>query len=85
VGYVFDILRWVPYAAILAGGYVLSGGSIEGARLRPGFEFEVGLDYRFDRSFKVGVVGREHMLFTDLSTYPAFVQVLARAEYTWGW
>jgi hypothetical protein len=85
VGYVFDIIRWVPYVAVLAGGYVLSGGSVEGARVRPGVEIEVGLDYRFNRSFEVGAVGREHMLFTDLSTYPSFVQVLARAEYTWGW
>jgi hypothetical protein len=85
VAYVFDVLRWVPFVGLLAGGYVLSGGAIDGARVRPGFELQVGLDYRFDRSFKVGVVGKQHMLFTDLSTYPTFTQVLARAEYTWGW
>jgi hypothetical protein len=85
VGYVFDVLRWVPFVAVLAGGYVLSGGSIERARVLPGFEFEAGLDYRFNRSLKVGAVAREHMLFTDLSTYPTFIQVLARAECTWGW
>jgi hypothetical protein len=85
VAYVFDVLRWVPFVGVLAGGYVLAGGSIEGARVRPGVELQVGLDYRVDRTFKVGVVGREHMLFTDLSTYPVFTQLLARAEYTWGW
>jgi hypothetical protein len=85
VAYVFDVLRWVPFVGLLAGGYVLSGGAIDGARVRPGVELQVGLDYRFNRSLKVGVVGREHMLFTDLSTYPAFTQLLARAEYTWGW
>jgi Outer membrane protein beta-barrel domain len=85
VGYVFDVLRWVPYLGVLAGGYVLSGGTIDGARFRPGVEIEVGLDYRLTRSFEVGVTARQHMLFTDMSTYPSFTQVLARAEYTWGW
>lgn len=85
VAYVFDVLRWVPFVGALAGGYVLSGGSLEGARVLPGVELQVGLDYRVTRSLEVGVIGREHMLFTDLSTYPAFTQVMARAEYTWGW
>lgn len=85
VGYVLDVLSWVPYAAVLAGGYVLSGGSIDGARVRPGFELEIGLDYRVSRAFEVGLSARQHMLVTDLATYPTFTQVLARAEYTWGW
>ena len=33
VGYVIDVLRWVPYFGVLAGGYRLSGGTLDNAQL----------------------------------------------------
>ena len=85
VGYVLDVLRWVPYVGVLAGGYALAGGTVDGAKVLPGGAVALGLDYRFDRHLAGGVAVREHVLFTQISTYPSFMQAFARVEYTWGW
>jgi hypothetical protein len=84
VGYVFDVLTWVPYAGVLVGGYDFSGGTIRGSKFLPGVEVAVGLDYRLSQSVAVGVAARQHFL-SDPSIYPSFTQVLARLEYVWGW
>jgi len=84
IGYVFDVLSWVPYAGILVGGYGLSGGTISGMKLLPGVEVALGLDYRLGPSATIGVAGREHLM-SETDTYPSFTQLLARFEYTWGW
>jgi hypothetical protein len=85
VGYVLDVLRWVPYGGALVGGSVLSGGTIAGAKVLPCVVLAAGLDYRFGRSWAAGVALREHLLVTDMSTYPSFTQLFARFEYTLGW
>ncbi len=85
VAYVLDVLQWVPWGALEAGGYALQGGTIEGVKVLPGVAVAVGLDYRLNRSWAVGVEAREHLLFTELPTYPSFLQGLARLEYVWGW
>lgn len=85
ISYVLDVLRWVPYVGVLIGGYELLGSEIGGPKLLPGGVLAVGLDYRINRELAVGVAGREHMLFTEVSAYPSFIQVLARVEYTFGW
>jgi hypothetical protein len=84
IGYVFDVLTWVPYAGILVGGYSLSGGTIQGVKLLPGVEVALGLDYRVSPSLAVGVAARQHLL-SETDTYPSFTQLLARIEYVWGW
>jgi hypothetical protein len=84
VAYVFDVLTWVPYAGVLFGGYALDGGTIRGTVFLGGLSLAAGLDYRLSRSFAVGVALRDHIV-TDPNTYPWLAQVLARAEYTWGW
>jgi hypothetical protein len=85
VGYVLDVLRWVPYAGLLAAGYALAGGTIAGVKVRPGVTIALGLDYRFDRKWAAGFAFRQHMLVSEMSTYPSFTQLFARLEYTWGW
>jgi hypothetical protein len=85
VDYVFDVLRWVPYAGVLAGGYALAGGTVDHVQLRPGVAAAVGVDYRFNRDFAAGIAVRQHLLFTDATTYPSFTQAFARVEWTWGW
>ena len=85
VGYVLDVLRWVPYAGVLAGAYALAGGTLAALEVAPGGAIALGLDYRCGRSVAVGIAFREHFLLTKLSTYPSFTQVFARVEYTWGW
>ena len=85
VSYVLDVLQWVPYIGVLVGGYELWGSEIGGPKLLPGGVLALGLDYRISRALAVGVSVREHMLLTEISTYPSFVQGVARLEYTWGW
>lgn len=85
LSYVLDVLQWVPYAGLLVGGYELVGSAIGGPKLLPGVVIALGLDYRINRELQVGIAVREHMLFTEVSTYPSFIQALARVEYTWGW
>ena len=84
IGYVFDVLTWVPYAGILVGGYGLSGGTIPKMKFLPGAEIAAGLDYRLGTSAAVGVAVRQHLL-SETDTYPSFTQVLARFEIVWGW
>ena len=84
ISYVFDVLRWVPWAGILVGGYALGGGTISGIKILPGAAVAVGLDYRCSRTLAIGVSVRQHML-SEMATYPSFTQVFARLEYTWGW
>ncbi len=69
--YVFDVLRWVPYVGVLVGGTTLSGGPLGRTKILPDLEIAAGLDYRIDRSWSVGVEAREHMQFTEMSTYPS--------------
>ena len=85
VAYVLDVLQWVPWGALEAGGYALQGGTIDGVKLLPGVAIAVGLDYRLNRSWAIGVTAREHLLIPDTSTYPSFLQGLVRFQYVWGW
>jgi hypothetical protein len=83
--YVFDVLRWVPYLGGLVGATTLSGGPLGRTKVLPDITLALGLDYRIDRRWVVGVAGRQRLLLTDAATYPSDTQVLARFEYTWGW
>jgi hypothetical protein len=85
VAYVLDVLQWVPWVGVLAGGYAFTGGTIHGTTVLPGGAIALGLDYRLSRSWVVGASGRQHAFPFDSSKYPSFTQVFARVEYTWGW
>jgi hypothetical protein len=82
--YKLDIVQFVPYFGVLAGGYVLTGGSLPSAQVLPGGELAVGADYLLSRRWAVGLAIREHFLFTDLGTYPSYLTVTARLEVNWG-
>jgi hypothetical protein len=84
LGYVFDVLQWVPYAGVLAGGTVFWGGTIDGATVLGDATVAIGLDYRVTTGTSVGIALRQHFL-TDPTTYPSFTQAFARFETTWGW
>ena len=84
VAYTLDVLRWVPYVGVLASGFVLHGGSIDGARFEGGASLAVGLDYQLTRHVALGVAVRQHFLFTDFTNYPSYTQIFLRAEYVWG-
>jgi hypothetical protein len=84
VGYVFDVLQWVPYAGVLVGGYALSGGTVPDVKLLPGVEVALGLDYRLTPTLAIGIAARQHLM-SETSTYPSFTQLLLRIETVWGW
>lgn len=82
LGYVFDVLSWVPYAGLLVGGYDLSGGTLPSSKILVGAELAAGLDYRLDTHFSLGIAARQHFL-SEGATYPSFTQLFLRAEYVW--
>ncbi len=83
--YIFDVLRWVPYAGALIGPYFMGGGTIDHTKVLFGAQVEVGLDYQLTRNLAVGAAYHEHFMLTDMSTYPVFFNVIGRVEYVWGW
>ncbi len=85
MAYVLDVLRWVPWGAAEAGGYTMTGSSLGGTRVLPGFALALGVDYRFDRSWALGITVRQLTLFTDPSEFPRYTQGLGRRGYPWGW
>lgn len=84
VGYVIDVLRFVPYIGVLAGGYHLSGGDLRSGIFVFGGAAQVGIDYQLSRQWAIGVAGQQHFLLTKMSTYPSYTNVLLRFEYMWG-
>jgi hypothetical protein len=84
VGYVIDVLRWVPYFGLLAGGYHLSGGTLDAPVVALGGAVQVGLDYQLSRHWALGAAGQQHFLLTKLGDYPSYTTVMLRLEYMWG-
>lgn len=85
VGYVIDVLQWVPYICVLGGTYRLYGGTLPDDLYLAGMSFGAGLDYQLSRSFALGIGVREHLLLSKLQTYPTYTTAFLRAEYMWGW
>jgi hypothetical protein len=93
VGYVFDVLRWVPYAGLMVGLYdvfdVAGGCNESGAPrcvvTRFGAAVPVGLDYQLSRSFAVGGQVKYNLIFLGAEVPVHYLSVFARAEYIWGY
>lgn len=85
IGYVIDILRWVPYVDVHGGVYRLAGGSIDGSLFLPGLSAGVGIDYQLNRQFAIGAAGRQHFMVSKMDTFPSYTTVLLRFEYMWGY
>lgn len=84
IGYVIDILRWVPYANATTGVYRLSGGTIDGSLFIWGVSLALGLDYQLSRHWALGFQGQQHFLLTKMSDYPSYTNLMLRFEYMWG-
>ncbi len=82
VGYVFDVLQWVPYVGGLVGAADIVTPS--GNNLRLSLQVPFGLDYSISRSFAVGVGGRYQMLIGGAGLEHVLTGLL-RAEYVWGY
>jgi len=83
--YVFDVMRWVPYAGGIIGAGYFGGGWLTSPLLTPDAQLAVGLDYQISRSWTVGGAYRQHFFLTQMNTYPEFTSVGLRFEYVWGW
>lgn len=82
--YVLDVLRYVPYAGLMVGGYVLGGGTLDKPLVLPGAQLALGLDYKFNFTWSAGVGYRQHLFFTKVTTYPSYSTFFLRVEYAWG-
>jgi hypothetical protein len=82
IGYVFDVLQWVPYVGVAAGGYYAVSPTNSGPRL--GLELPFGLDYQFSRSFALGVAGQYRLLLLDPAGVTQRFSAYLRGEYIWG-
>ncbi len=85
VGYVFDVLSWVPYIGLLGTGYWLGGGTRTDAGPAGGLAAALGIDYRASRKLAIGLAARQHFILSDFGTYPSWTSVGLRLSYTWGW
>lgn len=84
LGYVIDILTWVPYATAQVGMHHVSGGTLTSSLLVPSAQLGLGIDYQLSRALAVGVAARQHLLLTKMSDYPTYTTATLRFEYMWG-
>jgi hypothetical protein len=85
LSYVLDITQWVPYFGALLGAGLMTGGTLDSPLLLPDAVIAVGVDYRLNHDWSLGVAARQHMFVTKLDEYPTYTTLTARFEYTWGW
>lgn len=83
--YVFDVLRWVPYAGGAIGPAYFGGGWLNSGFVSLDAHIVAGLDYEVTRSFTVGGYYRQHFFLDRMNTYPEFTSAGLRVEYVWGW
>ncbi len=83
--YVFDVLRWVPYAGALVGPAYFTGGAVDKAFFVPDLQLAAGLDYAITREWAVGGEYRQHVFVGKTSDYPEYSAFGLRVEYVWGW
>jgi opacity protein-like surface antigen len=83
--YIFDVLRWVPYAGVLLGPSYFAGERVAHPFWAVDGQLAVGVDYELSRSWAVGVAYRQHFFLGKTGTYPEFTNVSLRFEYVWGW
>lgn len=80
--YTLDVIEWVPYFGVFAGGYQFFGDVSNTAF---GAGIALGLDYQFDPSFSAGVQLRLHEVFApDPFGTTTYGTLGLRAEYVWG-
>lgn len=77
--YVVDVLKYVPYIHLGAGGLALGGPAVD-AELRPLGEIGVGLDVLSRRGLSYGPFARLQTSFDE----GAFVELGARVTWRWG-
>lgn len=80
--YTLDVIEYVPYFGVFAGGYQFFGSDPTTAF---GAGIALGLDYQFDPNFSVGLQLRFHEVFApDPFGATTYGTLGLRAEYLWG-
>lgn len=93
VSYVIDIVRWVPWLGVTAGGYGVSAldpcvatDAAPCTNGRLGLSFLGGLDYQVSRRFSIGGGGRyTALLFGNQNQVDHTISFMARFQYSWGY
>jgi hypothetical protein len=81
LAYKLDVIEWVPYFGVRAGGYYFGSEPLAPYSRRGGaIGGMAGFDYSFSRSFAVGTELSYDLLLPEGGVYGALV----RAEYRWG-
>jgi hypothetical protein len=91
--YVLDVLQWVPWVGLSAGGYAVSAldpcvttTDAPCTTGRLGLSVPFGLDYQVSRSFSIGASGRYGvLLFGAQNNVDQALAVFLRAQYIWGY
>ncbi len=80
--YNFDVFKYVPYAGLAATAYLDAPLVSEvPARANAGGKLFLGVDWRFDRFWSVGLRGELHTLLSDLSRFPVYTLVGLSGAY----
>ncbi len=90
--YVLDVLRWVPWVGLTAGGYSVTAldpcvttNDVSCTSFRLGLSPVAGLDYQVNRSFSIGATGRYGLLIGSQGTVDHSISAFVRAQYIWGY
>jgi hypothetical protein len=72
--YNLDIFAYVPYLGIAIGEYIQAPPIEPGAPQRPavGPRLTLGIDWRFDRHWSVGLKADLHALSFDIASFPSY-------------
>jgi hypothetical protein len=96
MAYVLDVLRWVPWIGLTAGGYAVSVRepciTTEAAPCTTGhfgLSPQGGVDYQVNRKFSIGAGVRWNLLFfgnpNALDQVDQAISGFVRAQYIWGY
>ncbi len=77
--YLFDVLKYVPYAQVGLGGIVIAGGD-QDVKISPLVELGAGLDILHSRTFSYGI----RLAFESFLLETSFFTAGVRATWRWG-
>jgi hypothetical protein len=77
--YLFDVLKYVPYANLGVGAIVIGGGEVD-TQVKALIEIGAGLDVLHSRSLSYGV----QLRFESFASQTAFFTAGVRATWRWG-
>jgi hypothetical protein len=92
VGYVVDILQWVPHVGAVIGASDIANTGAQCSTPKHAacnsawatLAIPFGIDYTISRSFSVGLGGRYQLLLSHVGLVNA-IGAFARVEYLWGY